>query len=359
MNEPRTDLTRVVLTVLFIGGLIAASTWILRPFLGALIWAIMIVVATWPLLEWLQARTGGRRWLAATLMTIILLLVLVVPLSTAIATVVSHANDIAGWVRHLPEVQLPPPPTWLRTLPLVGERAAQFWQDLATGGVQAVVVLVSPYAGVATKWLVARAGGVGALFLQFLLTVVASGVLYARGEAAADWVRRFGARLGGPAGENVILLSGQAIRGVAMGVVVTAIVQTLVGSAGLFIAGIPFAAILTLVMFLAAVAQIGAGPVLALPVIWLYWTGSPGWGTFLLVVTIVVSTLDNVLRPILIRMGADLPLLLIFVGVIGGLVAFGLIGIFVGPVVLAVAHTLMKAWMEEGRPEGRPSDPRA
>ena len=347
MTESRNDLTRTVLTILFIGGLLATSIWILRPFLGAFIWAVMIVVATWPLLQWLQARTGGRRWLATLLMTVILLLVMVVPLSTAVGTLVSHANDIADWARHIRELQLPPPPAWLQSLPLVGERAAQFWQELATGGMQAVVVLITPYAGLVTKWLVARAGGLGALFLQFLLTIVASAVLYARGEAAADWALRFGARLGGTAGERVIRLSGQAIRGVAMGVVLTAIVQTLVGAAGLFIADIPFAAVLTLVMFLAAVAQIGAGPVLAVPVIWLYWTGSLGWGTFLLVVTLVVSTLDNVLRPILIRRGADLPLLLIFVGVIGGLVAFGLIGIFVGPVVLAVAHTLMNAWMDK------------
>jgi predicted PurR-regulated permease PerM len=352
VTQPRNDLTRTVLSILFIGGLIAASVWILRPFLAAMVWAIMIVVATWPVLQWLQARTGGRRWVAATLMTVILLLVLVVPLSTAVATLVSHANDIADWARHLPEFQLPPPPGWLKGLPVVGERAAEFWQDLATGGVQAVVVLVTPYAGVVTKWLVARAGGLGALFVQFLLTVVAAAVLYARGEAAADWALRFGTRLGGAEGERVIRLSGQAIRGVAMGVVLTAIVQTFVGAAGLFIADVPFAAVLTVVMFLAAVAQIGAGPVLALPVIWLYWTGSPGWGTFLLVMTIIVSTLDNVLRPILIRRGADLPLMLIFVGVIGGLVAFGLIGIFVGPVVLAVAHTLINAWMdhEKGRP---------
>jgi predicted PurR-regulated permease PerM len=350
VTPPRNDLARSVLTVLFIGGLLAASFWILRPFLGAMIWAIMIVVATWPLLLGAQARLGGRRWLAATLMTVLLVLVLVVPLSTAIGTLLSHADDIAGWARHLPEIQLPPPPAWLRSLPLVGDRAASAWQDLATGGMQAVVVMVTPYAGVVTRWLVAQAGGVGALFLQFVLTVIAAAVFYTRGEEAAHWALRFGARLGGKAGEDAIRLSGQAIRGVALGVVVTALVQSLVGALGLVIAGVPFAAILTLVMFLAAVAQIGAALVLMVPVVWLYWTGSPGWGTFLLVVALVVGTLDNVLRPVLIKKGADLPLVLIFVGVIGGLVAFGLIGIFVGPVVLAVAHTLMNAWLGEDRP---------
>jgi len=145
-----------------------------------------------------------------------------------------------------------------------------------------------------------------------------------------------------------VVLSAQAIRGVALGVVVTAVVQALVGGLGLLIAGVPFAAVLTALMFMLAVAQIGAGPVLVIAVIWLYWSGSPGWGTFLLVVTVVTTTMDNFLRPILIKKGADLPLLLIFAGVIGGLIAFGLIGIFVGPLVLAVSYTLLRAWIEEG-----------
>jgi predicted PurR-regulated permease PerM len=352
VNDPRNDLTRTVLNVLFIGGLMAASFWILRPFLGALIWATMIVVATWPLQIALQKRVGGRRWLATTLMSVVLLLVLVVPLSAAVGTLLSHADDIGSWARTLQDFHLPPPPSWVSGLPLVGEKAAAFWQDLATGGLQAIVVLVTPYAGTVTRWLVGQAGGVGALFLQFLLTVIAAAVLYARGEDAAQWVLRFGFRLGGEAGENAIRLSGQAIRGVAMGVVVTAVVQTLIGALALVVAGVPFAAVLTVVMFLAAVAQIGAALVMIPPVIWLYWSDSPGRGTFLLVMALVVGTLDNVLRPILIKKGADLPLLLIFVGVIGGLVSFGLIGIFVGPVVLAVTHTLLSAWMdkEKGRP---------
>ena len=348
MNEPRNDLTRTVLSVLFIGGLMAASFWILRPFLGALIWAVMIVVATWPMLLSLERRAGGRRWVATTVMSVLLLLVLVIPLAMAVGTLVAHADDIGNWAHTLQTLEVPPPPAWVRNLPIVGERAAAFWQNLATGGWQAVVALVTPYAGVLTRWVVNQAGGVGALFLQFLLTVIAAAVLYARGEAAAHWTLRFGARLGGAAGENAIRLSGQAIRGVAMGVIVTAIVQTLIGAIGLVVARVPFAGIIALVMFLAAVAQIGAALVMVPPVIWLYWTDAPVRGTFLLVMTLVLGTLDNVLRPILIKKGADLPLILIFVGVIGGLISLGLIGIFVGPVVLAVTHTLVRAWIEKG-----------
>jgi predicted PurR-regulated permease PerM len=343
----RNDLTRTVLTVLFIGGLIASSFWVLRPFLGALVWATMIVAATWPAMLALERRAGGRRWVAVSVMSLLLLLVLIGPLSAALATLFSHADEIAEQARHLKDIQLPPPPAWLQGLPLVGERIASFWQNLATGGVQALVVLVTPYLGVATRWLVSQAGGLGALMLQFVLTVIACAALYARGEDAAGWALRFGARLGGAQGEHVIRLSGQAIRGVALGVVVTAIAQTLVGAIGLAIAQVPFTAVLTLLMFLMAVAQIGAALVVLAPALWLYWTGSPGMASFLLVVAVFVATMDNVLRPILIKKGAaDLPLVLIFVGVIGGLISFGLVGIFIGPVVLAVTHTLLNAWVD-------------
>jgi len=144
-----------------------------------------------------------------------------------------------------------------------------------------------------------------------------------------------------------VILAGQAIRAVALGVVVTAVVQTAVTGLGLFIAGIPFAGLLTALVLLLCIAQVGPVLVLVPAVIWLYWSGHSGWGTVLLVWSVPVLLLDNVLRPILIRRGADLPLLLIFAGVIGGLIAFGIIGLFVGPVVLAVAYTLLNQWIEQ------------
>jgi predicted PurR-regulated permease PerM len=212
---------------------------------------------------------------------------------------------------------------------------------------------LAPYGGTAVRWFAMQVGSFGVLILQFLLTVVFAAILYARGEQAASWIKRFGHRLAGPQGEYSILLAGHAVRGVALGVVVTALAQSALGGVGLAVTGIPFAAVLTAVMFMLAIAQVGTLPVLIPAVAWLFWSSQTGWAVFLLLWTLVVVTMDNLLRPILIKKGADLPLLLIFAGVVGGLIAFGLIGLFVGPVVLAVVHKLLSAWVDEEIPTAK------
>jgi predicted PurR-regulated permease PerM len=199
----------------------------------------------------------------------------------------------------------------------------------------------------AAKWILGQAGSLGGMLVQFLLIVILSAIMYSSGEGAARSVRRFGRRLAGERGENSVILAGQAIRGVALGVGVTAIVQTVLGGIGLAIAGVPFASLLSAVMLMLCIAQLGPALVLFPAVGWMYWMGDNGWATFLLVWSLIVGSLDNFLRPMLIKKGADLPLLLIFAGVIGGMLGFGLIGIFVGPVVLAVTYTLLEAWIED------------
>ena len=345
--EPKHDLARNVLAVLFIFALMAASFWILRPFLAAIIWSTMIVVSTWPIMLAVQRRLWGRRVPAVAVMTVALLLVFVAPFSAAIGTIVANVDEIAGWAKGLAGVTLPPPPDFVEKIPYAGEKVAALWRNYAAKGSAELAQIIAPYAGQITRWFAAEVGSFGLVSVQFLLTVVICAILYATGEDAAQWVRRFGRRLAGERGDNVVRLAGQAIRGVALGVVVTAVVQSLLGGIGLAVAGVPFVAVLTAIMFMLALAQIGAVPVLLCALAWLWWKDATGWFFALLVWTAIVGSLDNVLRPILIRKGADLPLLLIFAGVIGGLFAFGLLGLFVGPVILAVSYTLLDAWVAE------------
>ncbi len=355
------ELTRTTFAVLFICALLGASLWVVRPFVGPALWATMVVVATWPMMVRIQARLWGRRSLAVVTMTLLLMLLFVVPLALAIVTIVGNADRLIEWAKMAAEYRLPEvPPAWLEDLPMVGGIVHRGWDQATALGLQDLLPKLTPYAGDVTRWFVAQVGSVGFLLVQFVMTVVIAAVMYATGEQAEHLVRRFAIRLAGPRGGLVIDLAGGAIRGVALGVGGTALMQAAVGGAGLAMAGVPFAGLLTAVTFMLCIAQVGPLPVLLPAAGWLFWSGHHGWAIFLLVVAGVVATLDNIVRPLLIRMGADLPLLLIFSGVIGGLLSFGLVGIFVGPLVLAVSYTLLEAWMDDGEPapaEDAPRDP--
>ena len=340
------DLTRTVLAVLLMAILIGASFWVLRPFLLATIWAAMIVVATWPMMLKLQDSLRSRA-LAVTIMSGTMVLVFVVPLVLAIEALVDNTDTIAAWMDTLATASLPAAPEWLFRIPLIGTRIAEAWNDIAAAGKGDLAARLAPHAAAAAQWLAGALGGVGMLAFQFLLTVIISVVMYTQGEAAKRGLIRFGRRLAGDRGEGVVAAcrSGHPCRRAGRGR--HGIGADRSGAASPAVAGIPFAGLLTGVILLLCIAQLGPVLVLVPAVAWLFWTDQTGWGIALLVWTVGVGTMDNVLRPFLIRKGADLPMLLIFAGVIGGLVAFGIVGLFVGPVVLAVTYTLLQEWMGE------------
>ena len=339
------DITRIVFMVLFILGLTVTSFRIAQVFALATIWATTIVVATWPLMRKVEGWLGKRRGAAVAVMMVVMLLVFVLPLGLAVDSIVANRETITGWITGLPEMTLPSSPAWLQKVPLVGSKIAAAWDDLAVAGTKAFLDQLSPYSRDAYAWLLGRLGSFGAALVQFLLTVAIAGILYSKGEIVAGGLRQFGRRLGGDRGDEVVILAGKSIRAVALGVVVTALVQSVLGGIGLAIAGIPFATMLTGVIFLLCIAQLGPVLVMLPAAIWLYHTGSHGWGIALFVWAVAVGMIDNVLKPVLIRRGANFPILLIFAGVLGGLLAFGVIGLFVGPVILATTYTLLRDWV--------------
>lgn len=352
----RYDLAQRTLGVLVIAGLIVTSLWILRPFLPAVIWATTLVIATWPIMRRLQDKLWGSRALAVTIMTVALLLVFVVPFWLAIGTIVTHSDRVLGWAETLTTLQMPPPPAWLQDVPLIGDRLTTAWAGIASSEGPELMQKIRPYTGRLANWFIAAVGSFGLVLMQFLLTVAISAILYAGGERAGSFVTRFGARLAGARGRQAVILAGQAIRGVALGVVVTAFIQSSIGATALFVTGVPYASILSALLFMLCIAQLGPALVLVPAVIWMYSTSATGAATVLLILSVIAIGIDNILRPVLIRRGVDLPLLLILSGVIGGLMAFGLIGLFLGPTVLAIAYTLLDAWIAESQ-EGPVSIP--
>jgi predicted PurR-regulated permease PerM len=345
------EITRIVLLVILIGLLIAGTFWTLLPFLGALLWATTIVVATWPLLLLLQRALHGRRSAANAIMTIIISAAVVLPIFIIVNSLLEATHEGPAVVREFFSAGLDPPPQWIAKVPLVGERVSDRWTELAAAGPTALHEEIRPYARSAATWAMAATGGLGLMLVHLLLTIILVAILYSGGEAAAGSVLAFGYRMGRERGERTIRLAGQAVRSVALGVLVTALVQSILAGIGLWVAGVPRAMLLAGVMFALGVAQIGPLPVLAAAVIWLYWKDNAAWGTALLMWSIPVIALDNVLRPILIRRGVQLPMLLIIAGVIGGLISFGVVGLFMGPVVLAATYTLLKEWIADGWPK--------
>lgn len=364
MPGTRIDLTRILLAILFLGGLIAGTVWVLLPFLPALVWAATLVIATWPVMEVIERGFGGRRGPAVAVMLILLLLVIAVPLWLAVSALISNASEIVAQGQAVMNLSIPPPPYWVAELPFVGERAVQIWERVATFGVSELVTMAKPYTSRLAQWFLGEVGNMGLIVVQFLLTVLLTGVLFAQGEAAAGWARRFAERLAGETGEQSVHLVAQSIRSVALGIVVTAVVQTMVGAMGLVVAGVPYAGILSAIMLILCVAQVGPGLVLFPAVVWMYGWNDPVWATVLLVFSVIATTFDNLLRPMLIGRSLATPMILILAGVIGGLLAFGLVGLFLGPTILAVSHALMTAWiggerlLDEPRPSPSDPDPR-
>lgn len=344
-SRPLPDLPRAVLGIgamLLLGG---GSLYILLPFVPALIWSIMIVVATWPVFLRLQRALGGHRGAAVCVMLLVQIVVIVIPVYGAVSTLADHAAEIMAFVKGLPTYALPSPPRWLGAIPVIGERIAHEWQTLSDAGPGGALARIQPYIVDGARWMLAHVSLLGVFVLHLLLMIIVCGLLYAKGETAAQLVTRVAQRISPHYGADIIRLMGLAIRAIALGIVVTAVVQASLAAAGVWVAGIPFAGVLSALLLLACLVQIG--PLLPLLgcVAWLYSHDSNVAAVLLLVWTIGVSMLDNILRPILIRRAVALPMVLILAGVLGGVLSIGVAGLFIGPVVLAVTYHLLLAWV--------------
>jgi predicted PurR-regulated permease PerM len=251
-----------------------------------------------------------------------------------------------GGLRNL---ERPSPPAWLAGLPLVGPAIDAFWRE-ATANVGGLLEQAQPYVAGATGWLLARGADLGLALVEFLVAVVIAGILYVTGESATAILRRFVGRVGNEEQVALLDLAGRTIRGVAIGVIGTAFVQGAIATLGLLVAGAPAPVLLGFAVFMTAVVQLPTAVAL-LPVAgWLFWSGQTWQAVFLGVWALaVVNTIDNFVRPYLISQGANLPFLLIIVGVVGGLLTWGFIGIFLGATLLAVSYTLFRNWLDDDR----------
>lgn len=320
---------------------------IVRPFIGPMLWGIIITVSTWPLYRWLAEHLGNRRKTASAIMSVGLLVVLVVPISVLVSSLAEGIAAVAGLLRELTAVHLPPPPEWLRDLPVIGIGLDERWRE-AMVDLPAALQQLQPYIGTAAAWALSWGAELGVAAIQFVVAVIIAAILYVTGENAAGVLRRFVARIGGAHHLGLLDVAAQTIRGVAAGIIFTAFIQAVLLALGLAVVGAPGPIVLGFVTFFLLVLQLPNWLVWLPVVIWLAYREQTGlavllfvWGFF------VVSTIDNFIRPYLISQGAKLPFLLIVVGVIGGLLAYGFIGLFVGTTILGVGYTLFLSWLDE------------
>jgi predicted PurR-regulated permease PerM len=245
---------RRLLATLLIMLLAVASLWLLAPFLPAIIWAGTIAIATWPILLYLTRQFGGRRGLAVTVMTLAILICFLFPILGLVAVVVDHASDVGRLATAISASGLPDAPAWVASIPLVGSKVAARWHELALLRGDEVIEQASPWLSQVSGWLLSKAGGLALMVLQILLTAIVAALLFGSGEQVAAGIRTFARRLGGDRADEVVILAAKAVRGVALGVVVTALAQSVIGGLALVATGVPAAGLLTAIIFFLCLA---------------------------------------------------------------------------------------------------------
>jgi len=338
------------LTIAVLALLLVGVFFVLQPFLTAIVWAVILTATLWPLFVWLRNRLNGRGSLAAFLVVLLVALTVLAPFVIVGATIAENADRVADWVRMLAEEGPPEPPAWVGQLPYIGERAAEYWGGFAHDTSKMFDEL-RKVAEPARKVAVSGGATVLGAVLQLALSIVIAFFLFKDGEALAGRFRGAVGRIAGERGQRLATVAGATVRGVVLGILGTGLAQGVLAAIGFAIAGIKAAPLLGFVTFFLSAIPIGP-PLIWIPVgLWLLKQGSLGMGLFVLAWgALVVSTIDNVIKPLIISRDSDLPFILVLLGVLGGAIAFGLIGVFLGPVLLAVAYALLKEWAVSAPP---------
>lgn len=343
MSHPPSRIDQA-LTLSVLAMLIVGCFFVLKPFLTALVWAAILCTTTWPLYLRLHARLAGRNWLAALAMVLLLSLLMLAPFLVVGATIADNADRMATWGREMLALGPPDPPAWVAHLPLIGPTAAAYWDSMAHDTAQLLSVL-REYVEPLRKFAVASGASVLGAVLQLALSMFIAWFMFRDGHAMVERLRAAAQRIAGDRGMQLASVAATTVRGVVLGILGTALVQGVVAAIGFWIAGIQAAPLLGLLTFVLSPVPIGPPLVWAPVGIWLIYSGQTGWGIFILLWgAFAVSTIDNVIKPLIISRGSDLPFVLVLLGVLGGAIAFGFIGVFLGPVLLAVGYALLMEW---------------
>ncbi|HEY6610447.1 MAG TPA: AI-2E family transporter [Pseudomonas sp.] len=335
---------RLLVQILMLA-LLGACLWVLAPFWSALFWAAVLAFASWPLMRGLTHLLRGRTNVSAGILTLGWMLLVAVPLVWLGFNMADHIRSAMVLLKDLQVEGLPPPPIWLAQIPLFGGAMVDFWRALDVQGA-ALFAGLKPYMGEVGNWLLARSAQIGGGVLELALSLVLVFFFYRDGPQLAEYARSLLERLLNGSADHYVELVAGTVQRVVNGVIGTAAAQAVLALIGLLIAGVPGALVLGILTFALSLIPMGPPLVWGPAAAWLFWQGDYGMGVFLtLWGLVVISGVDNVLKPYLISRGGNLPLVVVLLGVFGGILAFGFMGLFLGPTLLALAYSLIGDWI--------------
>ena len=343
------DIVQLVIRLGLLGLLISWTFVVIRPFVPILSWSAVLVVAFHPVFAWLARHLGGRPRTASAVLTLIMLGIVTGPAAWLGLSAVEGLRYLAGQIGS-GDLVLQGAPERIRNWPLIGPQLYAFWNEAYTN-VRAALREVAPYLKPLAGMMLSFAGNTGIGMLQFLLSVVVAGFLLPYGAQLVAALRGFLLRIVPGRSEHFLELAGATIRAVSQGVIGVAIVQALLAGIGFKLAGIASAGLLAIIVLLLSIVQIGAAIVLLPVIVWIWVDKDVTIALLLTIYLVVVGLLDNVLKPLLMGRGLTTPTLVILIGVIGGTLAHGIIGLFIGPIILSVAWELAAAWIVIDRAE--------
>ncbi|MBJ7406394.1 MAG: AI-2E family transporter [Bradyrhizobium sp.] len=337
------DVIQLVIRLGLLALLIIWTFLIIRPFVPILAWSGVLAVAFYPAFSWVAKILGGRPKTAAAILTLITLGVVIGPATWLGISAVDGVRELAQQLG-TGDLALQSAPEQLKSWPLVGPWLYELWEQ-AYNNIRAVVREVAPYLQPLAGPLLSLAGDAGLGTLQFLVSVFVAGFLFPHGPRLVTAGRNFLFRIVPEQSEHFLSLAGATIRAVAQGVIGVAIVQALLAGIGFKLASVPSAGLLAFIVLLLSIVQIGAFLVLLPVIIWIWTAKDVTTALLLTVFLVIVGFLDTMLKPLVMGRGLTTPTIVIFVGVIGGTLAHGIVGLFIGPIILSVAWEMMMAWI--------------
>ncbi len=350
-NHPSGDkspVARALEVTIHVGLVVLLLFWCFRiaqPFIQIFVWGIIIAIAIFPGYRWLGSVLGGRNKLAAMLVTLLLLIILIVPSLMFAGSLVETAQKLSvGFSKG--SLNIPAPPESIKSWPAIGEMLYDFWR-LASENLTAAVSKIAPYLKTFGLWLLNAVAGAGFGIVSFVIAIIIAGVLLANGERGVQVARAIAVRLAGERGIEFVQLAGATVRSVARGILGVAVIQAILAGLGCLAVGVPGAGLWALLVLILAVVQLPTFLILGPIIVYVFYTASTVTAVLFAIWSILVGGCDSFLKPVLMGRGVDVPMLVVFIGAIGGFILNGIIGLFIGAIILSLGFKLFQVWLNE------------